>query len=295
MISEEAPKKQRRLLLHDVNFEKRVLVRRGSRSCFYCVHCTEIDVLLGLKEEKCLEPAVTARNITTIQSLCSDFIVFYHDTVVEDEHRTLVTLTELMDCALSDVIAGDCRRQLTECQMRAVAFLALHALVDLHEKAGMVHADISPSNIFLRAAGGELKLGDVSSALPVGAPVDYFSGTIFYTAVEVLGERNLASSPKSDIWALGATLYECACGRHPFVAGRGANFLEFLLAMESARRAGRRPMCPPCASGDCHDFLCAMLQWDPAQRPTARSLLSHSWFSNFSVAAARQEIALMFS
>ncbi|RNF03076.1 protein kinase [Trypanosoma conorhini] len=198
-----------------------------------------------------------------------------------------------MDYTLSDMMHGrHSRGHLTEAQTKAIAFLTLHALVDLHDRIGMVHADLSPSNIFLRATG-ELKLGDLSSAIPVDAAVDYFSGTFLYAAVEVLKDRQLASNPSSDIWALGVTLHECVSGRHPFAEASCGNFWEFLSLLETAMRAGRQPVRLPRISQGFYHVLSAMLRWDPAQRPSARSLLKHMWFSQYNVTSAQRELCIV--
>ncbi|RNF09200.1 protein kinase [Trypanosoma rangeli] len=273
---------------------ERVLMHRGKHSRFYRLYWGKRDVWLGLKEEECLDPIATWRNLTTIQDFNSEFILHHYNICPDTQRDTLLRLlTELMDYALSDVI--HCRRgrgHLTENQTKAIAFLTLHALVDLHDGIGMVHADISPSNILLRATG-DLKLGDLSSAMPVNAAVNYFAGTVLYTAVEVLKDRQLASKPGSDIWALGVTLHECVNGRHPFADTSNDNFWEFLSLMETARQAERQPVCSPGLSQEFHDILCAMLRWDITQRPSARSLLEHIWFSQYSVTSAHQELCFM--
>ncbi|PWV04390.1 putative protein kinase [Trypanosoma cruzi] len=280
--------------LCDNNWEERVLLHRGKHSRFYRVHWAKGGVWLGLKEEECVDPLATVRNVLPIQRLHLKFILHHYDICVDANRDTLLlVMTELMDYSLSDVMRRHCSRgHLMECQARAIAFLTLHALVDLHDRIGMVHGDLSPSNILLRATG-ELKLGDLSSAMPVNAAVDCFSGTVLYTAVEVLRDRQWASSPSSDVWALGVALHECVNGSHPFSGNSDENFWEFLSLMEAAMQAQHQPLCPPCFSRDFHDILSAMLCWDPARRPTVRSLLEHAWFSQYSVAAAQRVLCLI--
>ncbi|ORC92349.1 protein kinase [Trypanosoma theileri] len=277
----------------DMNWSEHVLVHRGSHSCFYKVYWKEKDLWLGLKEEECIDPQAVVRTIQTIKRLHSNFILHYYHAFVDGD-KTVVLLTELMDYALKDLHRQDNRHhhRFTERQMKAVAFLTLHALADLHDRFCMVHGDVSPSNILLRLSG-ELKLGDLSSAMSVYAPVEYFSGTIFYTAIEVLKDRQLASSPSSDIWALGVTLYQCINGDHPVCKTSNDDFWSFLSAMEFAMKTKQQPMSLSHYSNNFHNFITSMLQWDPALRPTARSLLSHTWFSNFTIVDAQQELHLM--
>ncbi|KAI7843722.1 hypothetical protein COHA_002620 [Chlorella ohadii] len=88
-----------------------------------------------------------------------------------------------------------------------------------------LHRDIKTLNIFL---GGPLdqpgqlpaiKLGDVgvSKVLDEGRNhASTFLGTPLYLSPEMCNE--LPYDSKSDIWALGVVLYECAMRRHPFEA-----------------------------------------------------------------------------
>ncbi|KEG08861.1 protein kinase [Trypanosoma grayi] len=277
------------VVLRDVECGGRVLLRRGDHSRVYRVHCAARGIWLGLKEEECIKPLAIVRAVAAIRRLRSEYLLRHYDVRVEGD-RTVVTLTELMDCSLSDMRRRHSR--LTEPQTKAVAFLVLHALEDLHSRLSMVHADVSPSNILLKTTG-ELKLGDFASAVRVDEAVEYFAGTVFYTPVEVLRDRQLASRPASDIWALGVTLYECASGDHPFVVPCNNDFWFFLLAMEEAKKSGKHPQNVPHTSDEFYDFFTSVLRWDPALRPTARSLLHHTWFSQFSVVAAHNELRLM--
>ncbi len=92
------------------------------------------------------------------------------------------------------------------------------ALHDLHRQE-VVHHDLKPSHVILRADGAAVLL-DFGLArhggLPdlVAAEADEPLGTPAYLAPEqVLGVRG---DPRSDIFAVGAMLYELATGRLPF-------------------------------------------------------------------------------
>ncbi|HZU95608.1 MAG TPA: serine/threonine-protein kinase [Planctomycetota bacterium] len=102
---------------------------------------------------------------------------------------------------------------------RLVATLA-RAVHYAHEK-GVIHRDLKPSNILL--AHGSIyrpKIADFGLALVPGGgkltQTNAFVGTPCYLAPEVIqGEKATRSS---DIYALGAILYECLVGRAPFLA-----------------------------------------------------------------------------
>ncbi len=81
---------------------------------------------------------------------------------------------------------------------------------------GIVHRDVKPSNV-LMADDGAIKLSDFNIARIVGFVGASVSGQVMlsfaYAAPEVWEGRGDA---RSDLYALGAVLYECLAGKPPF-------------------------------------------------------------------------------
>jgi serine/threonine-protein kinase len=99
---------------------------------------------------------------------------------------------------------------------------ALHAC---HER-GVVHRDVKPMSLFVsRQPGKELALCDFGVAKIAGVADDVASlspiGSDDYAAPELLADPATADA-RADVFALGATLYECLTGAVPYEPGRDA-------------------------------------------------------------------------
>ncbi len=89
---------------------------------------------------------------------------------------------------------------------------------------GLVHADVKPEN-FRVQPDGVLKLMDFGLMVPTGQRREDIAGTIAYMAPEAAKGDRL--DQRSDLYSLGAVLYELLTGRPPFV---GATPLDVLRA-----------------------------------------------------------------
>ena len=112
---------------------------------------------------------------------------------------------------------------LPEEQALAIARDVAHGLAAAHE-AGIVHRDVKPGNILLTPEG-TARLGDFGIATDLGADMTALTGeqgvigTLRYMAPErLLGEPAV---PATDVWGLGAVLYEMVAGRPAFEASGG--------------------------------------------------------------------------
>jgi tetratricopeptide (TPR) repeat protein len=102
--------------------------------------------------------------------------------------------------------------------------------VDHAHRQGIVHRDLKPGNIMVDAAGGVWVL-DFGLAYLLEQPNRLtIPGTVIGTPCYMSPEQALGSTeahePATDIYSLGATLYELACGVPPFRAESLAQIVE---------------------------------------------------------------------
>ena len=97
------------------------------------------------------------------------------------------------------------------------------ALGRLHER-GLIHKDVKPANVLVNPATGQVWLTGfgITSRLPrerqSPEPPEFIAGTLAYMAPEQTGRMNRSLDSRSDLYSLGATLYEMLTGRLPFTA-----------------------------------------------------------------------------
>jgi len=106
----------------------------------------------------------------------------------------------------------------------AIASSICQALEVAH-KSGIVHRDVKPANVLL-SSGGQLKVADFGIAkaarstqddddhLPDLTAIGRMVGTAKYLAPEQVSGGEIDA--RTDVYAVGALLYEMVCGRPPF-------------------------------------------------------------------------------
>ena len=101
----------------------------------------------------------------------------------------------------------------------------------------VIHRDIKPSNLILDAAG-RLRILDFGLARQEGQPALTLSGdiigTVFYMSPEQARARRTRVDHRTDIYSLGATMYEFFAGRPPFKGSSHQDTISRILALEPA-------------------------------------------------------------
>jgi PAS domain S-box-containing protein len=104
-----------------------------------------------------------------------------------------------------------------------LAVAVTSALDKLHQR-GLIHKDIKPANILLNEATGEVRLTGFGIASRFARerqsphPPETIAGTLAYMAPEQTGRMNRSIDSRSDLYALGVTLYQMLTGVLPLTA-----------------------------------------------------------------------------
>jgi serine/threonine-protein kinase len=147
---------------------------------------------------------------------------------------------------------------------KLIATLA-EAVQYAHEH-GLLHRDLKPSNILLTQDGRPLvadfglvaRAEDQGSLTRSGAIV----GTPSYMAPEQARDEGHRVDARTDLWALGAILYECLTGRPPF---RGYSALDTMMQVLHRDPAPPR-LLNPNVDPDLEAICLKCLEKDPANR-----------------------------
>jgi serine/threonine protein kinase len=130
-------------------------------------------------------------------------------------------------------------------------------------KSGVIHRDLKPGNIMLTKSGAKLMDFGLAKATPAheppassltmtlsgpsaGQPLTaqgMVLGTFQYMAPEQLEGKE--ADARSDIFALGAVLYEMASGRRAFTGKSQASIVAAILASDPQPISAVQPMSPP--------------------------------------------------
>src|SRR3954452_21684736 len=123
---------------------------------------------------------------------------------------------------------GQPLERLVGAPMQVAQFLriavGLSAALRRLDEAGLVHKDIKPSNVLVDAAADKAWLTGfgIATCLPRERqspdPPELIAGTLAYMAPEQTGRMNRSIDSRSDLYALGVTLYQMLTGCLPFTA-----------------------------------------------------------------------------
>jgi len=158
-----------------------------------------------------------------------------------DNDYTLMILEYVEGVSLDRVIKR--RKTLAVDDALRIFEQVLSAVGYAHEK-GVVHRDIKPSNILV-SADGTAKVTDFGIAKVLGDTKLTRTGTSmgspdYMSPEQVLGKKDI--DHRTDIYSLGATLYEMLTGRPPFISEDGeSSDSDFLIKTAHVQQVPDKP------------------------------------------------------
>lgn len=201
----------------------------------------------------------TRREARSAARIAHPNVTVVHD-VVDDEGLPCIVMEYVPSVTLGDVL-----KQRGSLPVEEVARIgsAMAAALRAAHGAGVLHRDIKPANVLL-GHDGRIVLTDFGIAVEPGAPsltkTGELVGSIHYLAPERLRGGIADPGPASDLWSLGATLYQAVEGRHPFQRDT---------AIETAYAIAAHPHDPPRRAGELTSVIEGLLVKEPGQRMDA--------------------------
>jgi len=192
------------------------------------------------------------REAKTISSLNHPHICVLYDVGQQDGIDYLV-----MECVEGETLANRLKKGPLPLDQALKFGMQIADALDKAHRGGIVHRDLKPGNIMLTPAGAKLlDFGLAKPALPLSgatltagtrdSPVTEQGtvvGTFQYMSPEQIEGKELDG--RSDIFSLGAVLYEMLTGLRAFEGKSHLSVASAILEKEPAPITGVKPMTPP--------------------------------------------------
>jgi eukaryotic-like serine/threonine-protein kinase len=212
-------------------------------------------------EERAATKARVLREARAAGKLSHPGAVTIYDVVEEDDVPFIVM--ELVDApTLLDVVRGDGPIAV---ERAAEIGLEVMGVLEVAHSHGIVHRDVKPANVIV-PPGGRAKLADFGIATSKDDTRVTSTGLVFGSPAFMSPEQacGAMSSPASDLWGLGATLYYAVEGAPPFERGGGPIPLLAAIVEDAPR--------PPERAGPLAPVILALLAKSPEERPRGEAL-----------------------
>lgn len=206
---------------------------RGGMGIVYRAHQKSLDRIVAIK-------MLLRRDLATVADLAR--FRSEAEAAARLDHPGIVSIFEVGECAghpfysMRFIEGTTLAKQLASGPMpardAAVILARVAEAVEVAHRRGVLHRDLKPSNILIDAAGAPhvtdfglaKRMADDRDVTHTGAIL----GTPCYMSPEQAAGSRGDVGPSSDVWSLGAILYQTLTGRPPFQA---SNPMDTLLAV----------------------------------------------------------------
>ena len=191
----------------------------GSMGVVYKAEDTRLDRIVALKflsSDLTDNPQAKERFLREARAAAAldhEFICNIHDVAETEDGRLFIVMAFYEGQVLKDKISSG---PLAPAAAVHLAIQCARGLAKAHA-AGIIHRDIKPANLFVTTSG-KIKILDFGLAKLVGSAKLTRTGTTLGTASYLSPEQanGEAVDQRTDIWSLGAVLFEMLAGSPPF-------------------------------------------------------------------------------
>ena len=194
------------------------------------------------------------REAKIISSLNHPHICVLHDVGQQDGIDYLV-----MECVEGETLAKRLEKGPLQLDLVLKYGMQIADALDRAHRSGIIHRDLKPGNIMLTPTGAKLlDFGLAKPAAPLASPATLTAtaakqspateqgtivGTFQYMSPEQIEGKELDA--RSDIFSLGAVLYEMVTGQHAFQGKTQLSVASAILEKEPEPISAMKPMTPP--------------------------------------------------
>jgi hypothetical protein len=195
-------------------------------------------------------------------------IVTVHD-IGEDQGQLFIVSQYMAGGDLESRLGEAEGRRLPVGEALRIAEELCQALEHAHAR-GVVHRDLKPGNVWL-AEDGSARLGDFGLALALDRSRITQEGMMVGTAAYMPPEQALSGEVglRSDLYALGAVLYEMLAGRPPFLGDDVVAVISQHINTAPVAPSWHNPEIPRVLEG----LILRLLAKDPGQRPESAAVV----------------------
>lgn len=250
------------------------LLGEGARKRVYLAHDLRLDrdVAIAQMKTEGLDEAGLARFRREARAMgrlgSHPHIVTVHD-IVEDDGTTYI-VTEYMEAgSLDDLLQGSSLNRLPVPDALRIFSEITSALEHAH-RLGVIHRDVKPGNVWLKE-NHTASLGDFGLAHALGEERLSIEGLMVGTVAYMSPEQALGKAPdaRSDLYSLGAMLYEMLSGRPPFLGPDPVAVVSQHINTTPIAPSWHNDAIPRPVEKLIHDLL----QKDPAKRPNSATVV----------------------
>jgi serine/threonine protein kinase len=248
---------------------------RGGMGIVWLAHDEELerDVALKFLPDLMIQDHALLDQLKRETKRCLELthlhIVRIHD-FVHDERSASISMEYVDGETLSNLRAEKERRVFEPDEIAGWIAQLCDALDYAHNRAKVIHCDLKPANLMVNQRG-DLKITDFGIARSLADSVSRLtaeqgrSGTLVYMSPQQLNGE--CCTHLSDIYSLGATIYELLTSKPPFYSGNIDRQICERVALSMTERRKEFNIEPAFVAQPWEKVVAACLAKDPSRRP----------------------------